>query len=94
VQEWLDYVFQLKYNGVDQAYKSLKKKRGQVLGSIPSKRGEGLQSEYTISDDDARREFELTIATFACPDSLYKVDRWLKFLWELAGENTLKAKLF
>jgi hypothetical protein len=37
VQEWLDYVFQLKYNGVDQAYKRLKKKRARSLGVFPLK---------------------------------------------------------
>jgi len=32
-------------------------------------------------------EFELAIATFARPDSWYNVDRWLKFLGNLAGED-------
>jgi hypothetical protein len=86
-QEWLDYIFQLKYNRVEQTSKRLDKKRGQASENISSKRGEGLQSECTIPDDDATIEFELTIAIFARPESWYNVDQWLNFLRKLAGEN-------
>ena len=87
MEEWLDYVFQLKYNRVEHTYNRLEQKRGWVSRSIPSKRGKDPQSKNTVSDDDAIMEFELAIATFARPDSWYNVDRWLKFLRNLAGEN-------
>jgi hypothetical protein len=73
MQEWFDYVFQLKYNRVEHAYNRLEQKRDQVSGNILSKRGEDPQSENTVSDDDAIMEFELAIATFARPDSWYNV---------------------
>jgi hypothetical protein len=87
-QEWFDYVFQHKYNRVEQAAKRFEKKRGQVSGNLSSKREEGLQSECTIPDDDATMEFELAIVKFERPDSWWcNVDQWLEFLRELAGEN-------
>ena len=87
-QEWFDYVFQHKYNRVEQAAKRLEKKRGQVPGNLSSKREEGLQSECTIPDDDATMEFELAIVKFERPDGWWcNVDQWLEFLRELAGEN-------
>ena len=84
--EWFYYVFQHKYNRVEQAAEEVREKQGEVSEDSSSKIG-GVQSEYNNPDDDATMEFELSIATFARPDSLYNVDRWLKLLGELAGEN-------
>jgi hypothetical protein len=69
-QEWFDYFFQHKYYRIEQAANRLKKREGSVSGNFSSKRGEGLQSEYTIPNDDATMEFELAVVKFERPDSL------------------------
>ncbi len=54
---------------------------------ISAEKGESVQSEYTVPDEDATMEFALALARFALPDTSYTIDHWLKFLRELAGEK-------
>jgi hypothetical protein len=86
-QERLDYIFQHNYDRIEQTAKSLGQKGGQFSMNISFKKEEGFQIDYTVPDEDAAMEFALAIARFALPGTGYNIDKWLKFLRDLAGKD-------